>query len=207
MDGNLGTSWFSIGDKEGDTSTYTWTSGKGAILVDHVTIYSNSQNSDPSIRSGFTFTSIQVTVLHNGSVTASVTVPYPSTSVDVPLGHVGDTVRLLLIHHTNPACGGIGELQVYGSPVASAPSGGASGSAHSAADAEAIVRAALDREKGPCGMTYTTVTATATSRGWNVQASVTTRGGPGTTTFGVATGSSTLTPEDQLGSEILAGCP
>ena len=45
VDGNLATSWFSIGNKEGDTSTFTWTSTHGAILVDHITLYSNSQNS------------------------------------------------------------------------------------------------------------------------------------------------------------------
>jgi hypothetical protein len=128
-------------------------------------------------------------------------------SVTVPLGHVGDTVKLLLIHHTNPACGGFGEFEVFGSPVSSSGSGAAASAANSAPAAEALVRAALDREKSSCSMTYSTVTATATSGGWNVQAAVITSGNPGTTTFGVATGGTTLTPEDQLGSEILAGCP
>jgi hypothetical protein len=56
-------------------------------------------------------------------------------------------------------------------------------------------------------MTYSTVTATSVSGGWNVQVSVVTRGGPSATTFGVATGGTKVTPEDQLASEILAGCP
>ncbi|HEX3455210.1 MAG TPA: DUF6777 domain-containing protein [Gaiellaceae bacterium] len=204
VDGNLATSWFSVGSKEGDTSTFTWTSTHGAILVDHITLYSNSQNSIANVRSGYTFTSVQVSVLHNGVVTASTTVPYPSVSVTVPLGHVGDTVKLLLIHHTNPACGGFGELEVFGSPVSSG--GPAAPAAQSSADAVALVKSVLDKAKNGCGLTYTTVTAVATSNGWNVTAKVTTRGGPNTAHYGVVKGSSAVSPEDQVSFEILHAC-
>jgi serine/threonine protein kinase len=206
VDGNLATSWFSVGNKEGDTSTFTWTSTHGAILVDHITLYSNSQNSIANIRSGYTFTSIQVSVLHNGVVTASTTVPYPSVSVTVPLGHVGDTVKLLLIHHTNPACGGFGELEVFGSPVSSGSASGASAGASSSSDAEAIVRTILDKNKSSCTMSYTTVKAFAVGGGWYVDAQVVTSGNPGQAQFSVGTGGTTATPSDQLASEIEAGC-
>jgi hypothetical protein len=208
IDNNLGTSWFSTGNNDGDTSTFTWASTQGAILVDHVTIYSNAHNSDSNIANGnFTFSSIQVSVLHNGVVTAQSTVPYPSDHVSVHLGHVGDTVRLLLIHHTNPACGGFGELYVFGGAVAASPPPASAGSgAQSASDAEAIVKAILDQNKSGCHLTYSTVTATAVSGGWNVEANVVTSGNVNTAKFGVATGGTTATPEDQLSSEIEAGC-
>jgi hypothetical protein len=206
VDGNLATSWFSVGNKEGDTSTFTWTSTHGAILVDHITLYSNSHNSIANVRSGFTFTSIQVSVLHNGAVTDSVTVPYPSVSVTVPLGHVGDTVKLLLIHHTNPACGGFGELEVFGSPASSSSSGSAAGAPQSSDDAVALVKSVLDKAKSGCGLTYTTVTAVATSNGWNVTGQVTTRGGPNTVHYGVAKGSTTVSSEDQVSFEVLHQC-
>ena len=51
--------------------------------------------------------------------------PYPAGHVVVTIGHVGDTVQLLLIHHTNPACGGFGELVVFGHSAASAPAAAA----------------------------------------------------------------------------------
>jgi len=210
VDNNLSTSWFSIGDKEGPNSTFTWTSTQGAILVDHVTIYSNAHNSDSNIANGnFTFSSIQVSVLHNGVVTATSTVPYPSDHVTVHLGHLGDTVRLLLIHHTNPACGGFGELYVFGGTVPAAtppPSASASGAPKTAADAEAIVRALLDKNKTSCNMTYTTVQAFAAGGGWYTSAKVVTSGNPGTAQFGVGQDGS-VTPSNQLASEIQAGCP
>ncbi len=127
VDGNPATSWFSVGDKEGNTSTYTWTSSQGAIFIDHIQLTSNYENSVASIRSGFTFTSVQVEVLHNGTVTDKTTVPYPATTVTVHLGHVGDTVQLLLIHHTNPACGGFGELGVFGHALTTSAPAAASG--------------------------------------------------------------------------------
>ena len=86
-------------------------------------------------------------------------------------------------------------------------SSGSASAAQSGSDAEALVRAALDREKSPCSMTYSTVTATSASGGWNVRARLVTRGGPGTATFGVRTGGTTVTPGDDFASEILAGCP
>jgi Protein kinase domain len=211
IDNNLSTSWFSIGSREGDTSTFTWTSTQGAILVDHVTIYSNAHNSDSNIANGnFTFSSIQVSVLHNGVVTATSTVAYPSDHVDVQLGHVGDTVKMLLIHHTNPACGGFGELYVFGGAVASSPPPPSSGGgARSASDAQAVVKALLDKNASACHMTYSTFAtqnASATS-GWLVAVNVTTSGNPGVPVFLVKTGGTEAVPEDQLSSEIQAGCP
>jgi hypothetical protein len=209
VDNNLSTSWFSIGSREGDDSTFTWTSTNGAILVDHVTIYSNAHNSDSNIANGnFTFSSIQVSVLHNGVVTATSTVAYPSDHVTVHLGHVGDTVRLLLIHHTNPACGGFGELYVFGGAVGSSPPPSSGGGAQSAADAEAIVKALLDKEKSSCHLTYSTFAtknATATA-GWLVAVAVTTSGNANTAVFLVKQGGTEAVPEDQLSSEIEAGC-
>jgi serine/threonine protein kinase len=212
IDGNLGTSWFSIGSREGDTSTFTWTSGHGAMLIDHVTIYSNAHNNDSTIRSGFTFSNIQVSVLHNGSVTYSTTVAYPSDHVTVRLGHVGDTVKLLLIHHTNPVCGGFGELQVFGAPASSgnssggSSSGSAAGVANDSNSAIAVVTAMLEKEKSGCSMTYTTLTASPTQYGWLVKANVVTSGNPGTPLFGVKKGTAEITAADPLSAEILAGC-
>src|SRR4029077_20106245 len=54
---------------------------------------------------------------HNGTVTFSKTIPYPADSSVVYIGHIGDAVKLLLIHHTNPACGGFGDLDIFGRPV------------------------------------------------------------------------------------------
>jgi Domain of unknown function (DUF6777)/Protein kinase domain len=207
VDGNLSTSWFSVGDKEGPNSTFTWTSSRGAIFVDHIQLYSNAGNSDASIRSGFTFSSVQVSLLHNGQVITSTTVPYPSGHVSVHLGHVGDTVRLLLIHHTNPACGGFGDLVVFGyTPVTTTPSS-SGGGAHSAAAAIALTKSVLEQHKSACGMTWTTFTATSTPAGWEVAVNVTTRGNPGTATFTVITGGTVAVPADPLSAEILADCP
>ncbi len=134
IDGNPATSWFSIGDKEGPNSTFTWTSSQGAIYVDHITADverdHNSDRVDPD----------RLHVLERRgracSTTARVTAtprpcPYPSSHVTVHLGHVGDTVRLVLIHHTNPACGGFGELAVFGRAVTSG--GSAAGASAGAA--------------------------------------------------------------------------
>jgi hypothetical protein len=149
-----------------------------------------------------------VSVLHNGSVTYSTTVPYPSDHVTVHLGHVGDTVRLLLIHHTNPACGGFGELQVFGAPTASGgSSAGSAGAANDANGAVAVVRAALEKQKSVCSMTYSTLTASPTQYGWLVHASVVTFGNPGTALFGVKKGTTTISPADPLSADILGGCP
>ena len=188
-----------------------YASSQGAILVDHVTIYSNAHNSDSNIANGnFTFSSIQVSVLHNGVVTATSTVAYPSDHVTVHLGHVGDTVRLLLIHHTNPACGGFGELYVFGGVVPSSnpPPASSGGGAQSASDAEAIVKALLDKNKSSCNMTYSTVASKPSSAvaGWLVGADVVTSGNQGTPVWLVKQGSTEAVPEDQLSSEIEAGC-
>jgi hypothetical protein len=83
-------------------------------------------NSVASIRQGYTFSSIQLSVLHHGSETFKTTVPYPAGHVVATIGHIGDTVQLLLIHHTNPACGGFGELAVFGHAISSGPTTAAS---------------------------------------------------------------------------------
>jgi hypothetical protein len=209
IDGNLGTSWFSIGNREGDTSTFTWTSGSGPLLVDHVTIYSNAHNNDSTIRSGFTFSTIQVSVLNNGKVTAHATVPYPSDHVVVHLGHVGDTVRLLLIHHTNPVCGGFGELEVFARPAAAAPPppSGSAGAATSANGSVAVVKSLLEKQKAACSMTYSTLTPSPAQYGWIVKATVVTSGNPGTALFGVKRNTTVVTAADPLSAEILSGCP
>lgn len=144
-------------------------------------------------------------MLRGGVVAAQPTVPYPSDHVTVRLGRVGDTVKLLLIHHTNPACGGFGELYVFGGAVAPSPPPAPARGAQTAADAEAIVKAVLDKQKSSCSMTYSSVTATAVAGGWNVLANVVTSGNPGTAKFGVATGGTTATPADPLSADIDAG--
>ena len=118
IDGNNHTSWFSVGDKEGPNSTFSWVSRSGPVLIDHIQLVSNAFNDDSSIRTGFTFRSVQVDVLKGGHVVKSTTIPYPSVSATVDLGVTGDTIRLLLIDHTNPACGGFGELRVFGTAPA-----------------------------------------------------------------------------------------
>jgi serine/threonine protein kinase len=118
IDGNLSTSWFSVGDKEGNTSTYTWLAPGGRkLLIDHIQLVSNVFNSDASIRTGFTFRSVQVSVLKNNRAVKTKTIAYPSESASVKLHAIGDAVLLTLIDHVNPACGGFGELRVFGRPA------------------------------------------------------------------------------------------
>jgi hypothetical protein len=86
------------------------------------------------------------------------------------------------------------------------PSGG-TGPANSSSDAIAIVKAELEKEKGACNLTYTTLVAEGTSFGWTVEVDVVTSGNPGKATFGVKQGTTEINPADPLSSEILAGCP
>src|SRR5581483_4333248 len=103
-----------------------------------------------------------------------------------------------------PACGGFGELYVYGGAVASSPPPSSGAGARSASDAQAIVKALLEKNKGGCNMTYSTITVTTVSGGWNVAADVVTSGNANTAHFGVATGGTSATPADQLAAEIEA---
>jgi hypothetical protein len=64
----------------------------------------------------------------------------------------------------------------------------------------------LDAQKTSCSMPYSTVTASPTSYGWLVKASVVTFGNSGTALFGVKKANPQIVPSDPLSSEILAGC-
>jgi hypothetical protein len=119
VDGNRATSWFSNGASEGENSTFTWTA-RQPVVVTTVSILSNAQNSNPSIRQGYTFTSVTIQVLDgSGNVVASKDSPMGDSDVTVDFGGVaGVVVRAILHHHVNPACGGFSELVVMGTVVA-----------------------------------------------------------------------------------------
>ena len=114
-DGDVTTSWFSIGDKEGNDSVFTWASTKGPVYIGALQIVSNAQNATASIRSGYGFSSVRIDVLEGGKVVWTGSGARPG-DVDVAVEPKvrGDTVRLTLLHHENPACGGFAELRIMG---------------------------------------------------------------------------------------------
>jgi hypothetical protein len=114
LDGSAATSWFSAGNADGDTSTFTWQGSRTDLITD-VVITGNGENADASIRSGFGFNSITVQVLDGDVVKFSQDVPFPAggtNSVTVKPNVKGQIVRLLLHGHQDPTCGGFGEIQV-----------------------------------------------------------------------------------------------
>ena len=115
LDGSAATSWFSAGNADGDTSTFTWQGSRTDLITD-VVITGNGENADPSIRSGFGFNGITVQVLDGDVVKFSQDVPFPAgsngNSVTVKPNVKGQIVRLLLHGHQDPTCGGFGEIQV-----------------------------------------------------------------------------------------------
>jgi hypothetical protein len=115
IDGRDDTSWFSKGNTDGPTSTYTWTHPKDDLIT-LVRIVGNGANADPANRNGFGFESVTIQVLDGSNdVDFEQTVVLPGTpdpTVEVRPGVKGRTVRLIFRGHEDPTCGGFAELVV-----------------------------------------------------------------------------------------------
>jgi serine/threonine protein kinase len=115
IDGDPSTSWFSKGDADGPSSTFTW-QAKADALITSVAVLGNSSHANPSFRKGQGFRSSKLEVLNAaGAVvfTSSFAGPgdaAPNLSAEPNV--VGRTIRLTLVGHVNPQCGGFSELNV-----------------------------------------------------------------------------------------------
>ena len=114
-DHDTGTSWFSAGEADGQSTTFTWTNDRDDLIT-LVRIIGNGDNEDASIRSGFGFDAVLVKVLDEaGDVDFEETVSLdgtPDPTVQVRPGVEGRTVVLELIGHEDPTCGGFSELEI-----------------------------------------------------------------------------------------------
>ena len=118
VDGNLATSWFSAGASDGPTSEYTWTATATSVFISDIVLSGNSENSNPSFRTGFDYGSMTVQVVDaaGAPVGAAVDADFPHTSpVTVPLGSIGRSVIVTFKARQSPDCGGFGEIAVHGS--------------------------------------------------------------------------------------------
>ena len=117
VDGDPGTSWFSIGAGDGSSSTFTW-QAQADTHIDSITIIGNEHNSDPANRSGFGYAQTEIQVLDsNGAVVYDQSFDGPSNGsndINATVGAVGRTVKLLLKNRESPDCGGFAELTVRG---------------------------------------------------------------------------------------------
>ncbi len=120
IDQQFQTSWFSNGDSDGTSSTFTWSAPR-EVLIFAVEVFDNSFHSTPEFRTGFGFARITIQVFSGTNGTGVMrlerTVDYPSGPDDpaaVGLGVPGRSVRLILQDHQDPSCGGFSELQVVG---------------------------------------------------------------------------------------------
>jgi len=115
FDGNLTTSWFSLGDKEGSTSKLTWTGARDDV-VNTVKIYDNSRHSNPNFRTAFGFGSVKVTLFNAaGAQVFDQTIPLsgrPDGDQTITINQTGRRLELLFSGHDDPTCGGIAELEI-----------------------------------------------------------------------------------------------
>jgi hypothetical protein len=117
VDGDPTTSWFSAGDRDGNTSTFTWRA-PSKELIGQIMVAGNARNATPAFRSGFGFKSTEVRVLDTvGNIVYRQTFPGPGAAAEDIVATpnvIGQTVELLLSGHENPTCGGISTLKVIG---------------------------------------------------------------------------------------------
>jgi hypothetical protein len=116
VDGDDTTSWFSAGSQvDGDYSFFRWT-GAQDDLITSVVVLSNKNHQDPSVRTGYGFTSVTVQVLDSNNTSVfeqNVTLDgTPDPDVFVQPNVVGRTVILFFFGHEAPDCGGFSELQI-----------------------------------------------------------------------------------------------
>ena len=115
FDGNLATSWFSLGDREGTTSKLTWT-GARDDLVNTVKIFDNSRHSNLDFRTRFGFGSVKVTLFNAaGTQVFDQTIPLtnrPDGDQTITVNQTGRRLELLFTGHDDPTCGGIAELEI-----------------------------------------------------------------------------------------------
>jgi serine/threonine protein kinase len=115
VDGNVRTSWFSAGARDGNTTTYTWTGQRDDRITD-VVIVGNAQNSDPANRRGFGYGSVEIQVIDGaGNVVYDQGFSGPSTAVNevhATPNAVGRRVVLKLSGRESSDCGGFGELNI-----------------------------------------------------------------------------------------------
>jgi hypothetical protein len=119
VDGNVGTSWFSIGAADGPSSTFTW-QGKSDQEITSISITGNEYNSDPSNRSGYGYAQTEIQVINSaGTVVFDQTYPGPGDSahdITATPNAVGETVKLILQNRESPDCGGFSELKIEAVP-------------------------------------------------------------------------------------------
>jgi hypothetical protein len=115
LDGDPTTSWFSGGDREGPTSTFTWTHPTDDVIT-AVQIVGNGANANPAFRRNFGFRTVTVNVLDAGGAvvfTEDRDLPgTPDPDVVVTPNARGRSVQLVFTGHESPDCGGIAELTV-----------------------------------------------------------------------------------------------
>ena len=117
VDGDLSTSWFSIGAGDGPSSTFTWQAPTDMTIAS-IGIIGNEHNADPANRNGFGYQSTEIQVIDSsGNVTFDQTFPGPSNSardISTSVNAVGHIVKLTLHQRESPDCGGFAELQIQG---------------------------------------------------------------------------------------------
>jgi hypothetical protein len=115
VDGDVHTSWFSAGARDGNTTTYTW-SGQRDDRITDVVIVGNAQNSDPANRRGFGYSGVEIQVVDgNGNVVYDQSFQGPSDAVNevhATPNAVGRRVVLKLSGRESPDCGGFAELNI-----------------------------------------------------------------------------------------------
>jgi hypothetical protein len=115
VDGNQSTSWFSKGDADGATSTFTWR-GATDSMITRVSVIGNSRHANAAFRTGQGFNSSTVEVLDAaGTVVFTQAFSGPgsaSPNLTATPNVVGRSIRLRLTGHENPQCGGFSELTV-----------------------------------------------------------------------------------------------
>jgi len=115
VDGDPGTSWFSKGNADGNSSTYTWAIPADRMITSVSTV-GNHANHDRTIRTGFGFTSVTVDLYNSAGQLvfhqANVPLPGKDPTMSVQPNVMGSRLVLTWNIHQDKACGGFGELTV-----------------------------------------------------------------------------------------------
>jgi hypothetical protein len=118
VDGDLTTSWFSIGIAD-TNPTYTWTMNGGRACITNIGFDNNTMHSNPDFQTDYGFGSVTLRVLDDGTEVFTREVdlsgmpdPNVDESIDPPVG--GTSVELVFSDHDDPACGGFSELYLTG---------------------------------------------------------------------------------------------
>jgi len=128
FDGDPATSWFSAGDADHNCQPVTpgvscssliWvdTDQSTDRLISEVQIIGNTLNADPSVRSGYGFGSVVVTITNLAGAQVyqqTFLLDGDELGVDTIPNVRGHSVTLIFEGHDSPDCGGISEFRVIG---------------------------------------------------------------------------------------------